>query len=326
MDRRLGIGGSDSAVIFDCSPYKTKVELFLEKTGYQEIPNEKQQQIFERGHLLEGLIKKLFSLKYGYKLQEMKNELVHPEYDFIRGNIDAYCPEKKAIIECKTAAVTKGDINHGWGLHNTDQIPIHYLLQCHHYLLLIPEAEKVYVPVLRTTFRNLELLSRIVKKYGIDTDVLDMYNCEIEVFRVDRNEYHEVLAKKMIDKYIHFWNEYVLKNVRPPSTKVTDVEKLFPNVIAKDVVANKEIIEAVEQIKFLKQNISILENEMEQEKLKVCSFLENANTLIDAEKNKLATYKVQATSRFDSVTFKKDHPELFKDYTTTSSFRVFKLI
>lgn len=68
--RRTGIGGSDAAVVLGISPWKSRLELWLEKTGFQApkagddiwvpgvgfVPDPERQRRFDVGHHMEPLI------------------------------------------------------------------------------------------------------------------------------------------------------------------------------------------------------------------------------------------------------------------------------
>src|ERR1051325_2838672 len=70
--RRMGIGSSDTASLFsEASKYGCTRRLVFDKRGVPidfERP-EPDQAVFERGHVLEPIIAKKFSERYGLKMR-----------------------------------------------------------------------------------------------------------------------------------------------------------------------------------------------------------------------------------------------------------------
>lgn len=58
--RQKGLGASDVAALFNESPYKTKRDLWFEKSGFGESDEDDQSFIFRRGHETEAEIRELF--------------------------------------------------------------------------------------------------------------------------------------------------------------------------------------------------------------------------------------------------------------------------
>lgn len=58
--RRKGTGASDIAALFGKSPYKTKRDLWFEKSGLGEPDDEDRSYIFRRGHETEAILRELF--------------------------------------------------------------------------------------------------------------------------------------------------------------------------------------------------------------------------------------------------------------------------
>lgn len=59
--RATGIGASDAAALFGKSPYKTKRDLFFEKSGFGQPDDEDRSYIYQRGHDTEDDIRSAFS-------------------------------------------------------------------------------------------------------------------------------------------------------------------------------------------------------------------------------------------------------------------------
>lgn len=137
--RRTRISGTDISAIVGVNPYRTKLDVYLDKMGLSE-PFEGNKFTFW-GTTLEPVIRNHFMEKneeYDF-VTTFDTTLVHPEHDFVCGTPDGILwkdGERKvrvAGLEVKTAGFrTRKD----WGEPGTDLIPAHYLLQCQWYMLL----------------------------------------------------------------------------------------------------------------------------------------------------------------------------------------------
>lgn len=127
--RRQGIGGSDAAAIAGLHPYKTAIQVYLEKIG--EIGEEEAGEAAYWGTKLEDVVAEEFSTRTGFKVSRRNAILQHPEHKFMLANIDRFFmhPERgRGVLECKTASAYKA------GEWEGDKIPDHYVIQVQHYL------------------------------------------------------------------------------------------------------------------------------------------------------------------------------------------------
>ena len=130
--RLLGISGSDIGAIAGLNPYRTAVDVYLEKKGLAEpfMGN----RFTHWGTALEPVIRAHF-LSENDEFEECSVfdiTLVHPEIPWMMGTPDGVLwsdGRRVAGLEVKTASRKKG-----WGEPGSDQIPEHYLAQCHWYM------------------------------------------------------------------------------------------------------------------------------------------------------------------------------------------------
>ncbi|MCZ7405389.1 MAG: YqaJ viral recombinase family protein [Candidatus Methanoperedens sp.] len=86
-DRRTGLGGSDSQVVLNVSPFKARKELWQEKMGLVEV-KELDSPAIKRGKTLESIVADLYAQVKGRKVEVVKQKLVHPKHPFIYAHID----------------------------------------------------------------------------------------------------------------------------------------------------------------------------------------------------------------------------------------------
>lgn len=127
--RRKGIGGSDMAAIMGLSPFRSPMDVFLDKIG--EAPDVEETPAMYWGTQLEDLVAREFARQTGYKVQRRSQLYEHPTIPYLIGNIDRLVlnhPEGPAILEAKT---TNAFNARDWA---DGQAPLHYLVQLQHYL------------------------------------------------------------------------------------------------------------------------------------------------------------------------------------------------
>lgn len=167
IDRRKGIGGSDIAVILGLSPYKTPLDLYLQKIGAWS--DEGDSEAAEWGRIMEPVLAMQYARKYGINVaradgvytpggeilpaipsavQPLLGTLVHPEYPWIRGHVDGIGLDENGeashVCEFKTA---DSRLSGHWGEPDSDQVPEPYLVQVQWYEMLA-ELETGHVAAL----------------------------------------------------------------------------------------------------------------------------------------------------------------------------------
>ncbi len=304
--RKLGIGGSDVAAILGLSKYKSPYQLWLDKTSRAEV-GEQQSEAAYWGNTLEDIVAKEFQKRAGVKVQKVNQTLVHTEFDWARANIDRAVINKDIsgnvrfkdgklttdqILECKTANQYLAKL---WG-NESESVPDYYLTQCQWYMG-ISQTEKCSLAVL--------IGGQQFRFYEIRFDA--------ELFQM------------LLDECGAFWNKHVLADVPPAPTTFDDVlhrwSKHNPD---QAVTADSELLEAVQEYKSLNGDIKAAQEELDQLKIKICSSMEDAEMIIDQEK-RIATFKYQERTTLDSKALKAAHPEIYEQFSKTSSTRVLRI-
>lgn len=109
--RKGGIGSSDAAAAVGLNPYKSQLELWLEKTGRdaelpKTDPNDETSPMYW-GTLLEPIVAAHYTRRAGHKVRRINAVLQHPTYPWMLANIDREvigAPDVQ-ILECKTAGI-----------------------------------------------------------------------------------------------------------------------------------------------------------------------------------------------------------------------------
>ncbi len=142
--RQGGIGSSDAAAAVGLCPYKSQLELWMEKTGRTPAENAPPGMDDARywGTLLEPYVAVAYSQQTNRKVRKVNAVLQHPTCPYMLANIDREvvgCPDVQ-ILECKTAGE--------WGSKLwRDGVPEYIQLQVQHQLA-VTNQQAVDVAVL----------------------------------------------------------------------------------------------------------------------------------------------------------------------------------
>lgn len=289
--RTLGIGGSDAGAICGLNPYSSPIDVFLEKLGEKEPPEE--NEAMRQGRDFEDYVAKRFEEATGKKVRRRNVMLQHDEHDFILANIDREVVGEDAILECKTASVYATD---KW----RNGVPEHYELQCHHYMA-VTGAKKCYLACL-------------------------ILNKELVIRELERDE--ELIAS-LISIEKEFWENHVVKKEMPApdgSEAATDAIKiLYADTNAEaaiDLAGYEHKLKRFAEIGELKTQL-----EQEEEKIKQEIMLEMKESEVAFAGERKITWKRQnGRKTIDSKNLQKDHPDIYNIYLKEGKpFRVFKI-
>ena len=162
LNARHGIGGSDASAVLGLSPYKTNVDLYLEKIG-QRVPADISGEDYVRyGHDAEPL------------LRSLDGELTDQD-------------GRKGILEIKTTNILQSMQREKW----RDQIPDNYYIQVLHYLL-VTEYEFVGLRAqLKSVWHGQIRLE--TKDYHIERSDVEE---DIEILRQAEEEFWQKVEKR----------------------------------------------------------------------------------------------------------------------------------
>lgn len=144
QERRTGIGGSDAAVVLGLSPWKSRYELWAEKSG--SLPDEHGGETtphLDLGNNLEAVVLRLLALRTGRVVEaaERFKLVLHPEHAWLFCTPDGWEHDQnicekltgeftpyRGIVQAKTAfAMNK----HDWD----EEPPDYYRVQLQHEIL-----------------------------------------------------------------------------------------------------------------------------------------------------------------------------------------------
>ena len=306
QNRKKGIGGSDVAAILGLSKYKSPYELWLEKTSSNT--NDTAGEAAHWGNVLEDVVAKEFAQRTGLKIQRVNKQIIHHEHDWMRANIDRAIINTDIagnvrfkdgrlttnhILECKTANQYLAKL---WGEQDSEDVPDYYLTQC-----------QWYMGITKT-----ELCSLAVLIGG-------------QQFRTYQIAFDDELFSTLQTECSKFWHDHVLANVAPEATTFDDVLHRW-SVQNPDstLEADVNLIHLIAEYKELNNTIKEASDELDDFKLQICKAIADNETVMNGAK-KLATFKSQSRTTLDSKALKAARPEIWEQFSKTSSTRVLRI-
>ena len=126
-ERRKGIGASDAAACVGCSPWKSSIGLWAEKTWRVPPSEPTDKDAAEMGRLLEPVVLERFRQLTGFWVEGWPQTVIvqNDAYRWQLCTPDAliFGDEGVGLVQAKTARETEG----GW-----DEVPLHYEIQVQH--------------------------------------------------------------------------------------------------------------------------------------------------------------------------------------------------
>lgn len=208
--RTAGLGGSDIGAILGLSPYRTPVDVWMDKTGRAAPQEESLQMRF--GTYAEEFVAKEYSQQTGLAVQRFTAMLHHPSAPIL-GNIDRLvipAGQKRAshqaeirtdrLLECKTASAFAAYKPDEWGAAGSDNVPMSYLVQCATYRILTG-----------CQFADLAVL------FG---------NQEVRIYNLTSDA---ELEQMIVAKAAEWWQAHIINDVAPEPVCDADVRLLYTN-------------------------------------------------------------------------------------------------
>lgn len=184
--RKSGIGSSDAGAAVGLHPYKSPLELWMEKTGRdgglpKTDPNDETSPMYW-GTLLESIVASHYTKRTGRKVRRVNAVLQHPIEPWMLANLDREVvgsPEVQ-ILECKTAGINGARL---W----KEGVPEYVQLQVMHQLA-------------------------VTGKQAADVAVL-ICGQDLQIHRIERDE---TMIAQLIQLEKQFWG-YVQRDEPPPA-------------------------------------------------------------------------------------------------------------
>ena len=286
--RKTGIGGSDAGAICGLNPFASPMSVFHDKTRetVEGIDNEAMRQ----GRDLEDYVARRFMEATGFKVRRSNVMYRSEEHPFMIADVDRLVVGTDSGLECKTASAYNMD---KW---KDGEIPAHYLIQCHHYMA-VTGKKSWYIAVV-------------------------ILGCGFQYAEIPRDE-------SIISNLIHieeqFWKEHIIPGIIPApdgSEACDEVLEQYFHRARKDsavpLIGFDEKLKRREEIVELVKKLNREQNQIEQE---IKLYMKDHDTAF-SDSYRVAWTNVD-TLRLDSKKIKVEKPEIYQEFSSTTSSRRF---
>lgn len=204
--RKGGIGSSDAAAAVGLNPYKSQIQLWMEKTGRDGLlpqvdPADDTSPLYW-GSLLEAIVAAHYTRRTGHRVRRVNAVLQHPSYPWMLANLDREvvgAPDVQ-ILECKTAGLNGARL---W----KDGVPEYVQLQVLHQLA-------------------------VTGKQAADVAVL-ICGQEFQVHRIERDER---MISQLMELEAAFWR-HVEADLEPAADGSESADLALRSLYARDTGA-----------------------------------------------------------------------------------------
>lgn len=227
-ERQSGIGSSDMPAILGISPFRSAVDVYLDKIG--ERPATPVSDAMRIGLKLEPVIASEYEELTDTILNDDETFFRHPDHDWFITHPDRFVLDSnfkfRRLLELKSIGPYMA---HQWGEPGTDEVPEYYIAELQHRLHIIYE------------------------KFGIEyADIAAFFRgpAETKIYTV---KYDLELGQLMLDRAMKFWFDHVLINQPPAmdgSPAATELlKRKFPRSEAIQITATTQVMTFVEKLK-----------------------------------------------------------------------------
>lgn len=305
LDRKTYLGSSDVAAILGLSPWRTPLDVYMEKIGRGTPPDPAKEAIFRRGKRLEPVVLDMLAEEYGYEIVTRGARYRDPVHPWMAAEIDGETEidGERVNIEVKTVhPFAAGE----WGEMETDEIPVHYAAQAMYGLMITGRQRCIFAAL-----------------FGADN--LVTYD-----LRRDEETIDGIRAKA-----IAFWTDHVLAKVPPEPIVLDDVYRLLRRDSDTIVEADKDLTRLLAAYKEAKSRESAAGAKIEELKYQIGVRVLGADALaIPSRKPKhvitvaglpAMTVAYQEQTRIDSDAVRSRHPDVAAECSKVSKFFRFDL-
>ena len=305
-ERSSYLGSSDIAAVMGLSPWKTRLDVYLEKIGNAPPLDEDKAKIFKRGKRMEPLVSEMLAEEYGWDIVARNARYIDPEFQWMGCEIDAETDidGERVNIEIKTvhpfAAAKFGDAD-------TDEVPVEYAAQAMYSLMIT---------------------GRKLCKFGVlvGSDNLSTY----EVVR------DEETIIGMRAAAVEFWNNHVLARIPPDPVNLPDIYKLMRrDKGGTQIEANDQTASMVEEYARLSAMSKDADAKAEELRFRIGSYMLGVERMQNKDapgrhallRNgaEILTISLQEQTRIDTKALKALYPQIAEECSRTGSHFVFRI-
>lgn len=288
--RKTGIGGSDAGAICGLNPYSSPMKVYQDKVC--GVLQEQEGESIRQGHDLEDYVAQRFMEKTGLKVRRSNYMYRSRENPFMIADVDRLVIGVDAGLECKTASAYNAN---KW---KDGEIPLHYILQCVHYMAVTGK---------RTWYLAVVILGQEFKYHKLAWD--------------------DELISRLVRAERDFWENHVMQGNMPdpdglkPYSEV--LEQYFHTARKDSAIELVGFDEKLARRDEILLQIAELEKEQRRIEQEVKLYMED-NERAFSGKYCVSWGNVE-TVRLDAKRIRQEMPEVYRDYAKISTSRRFQV-
>lgn len=287
--RKLGVTGTDAGAICGMNPFRSCFEVYQDKLN-TEIVEIEDNEAMRQGRDLEEYVAQRFCEVTGYKVRRANAIFYNEEYPFMLADFDRMIVGMDAGLECKTVSPYSAD---KWA---NGSIPAHYQIQCQHYMA-VSGVSSYFIAAL-------------------------IFGKDLIIKEIKRDE---ELIKSLTTIESKFWKENVQKRIMPdPDGTKRCSEEIAKMYFKSDAEKTISLVGYDETLR-RREELNDLIEKLEKEKASIDQRiqLEMGDAGYALSDNYRVSWLTSESRRIDSKRLKEEKPELYQDYSKTSTCRRF---
>lgn len=291
--RKKGIGSSDAAAAIGLNPYKSPLQLWMEKTGRDGNlpkidPNDESTPIYW-GTLLEPIVAAHYTRRTGHRVRRINAVLQHVQHPWMLANIDREvtgAPDVQ-ILECKTAGY------HGARLWE-EGVPEYVQLQVLHQLA-------------------------VTGKQAADVAVL-VCGQELRIHRIERDE---ALIAQLIELESRFWH-HVETDTAPPAdgsdSAALALKALWPRDTGETIDLRGNLVLSAAFSDLVAVRATLASTVQKEEVLRQTIQQRMGDATVAAfDGGEVRWKRTKDGTALDTERLQSDHPDLVRQYSGTKA-------
>lgn len=288
--RRTGIGGSDAAAVIGLNPFRSRIEVYADKMGM--MPEKEDTESMRLGRDLEDYVAQRFCEETGKKVRRNNFMWCHDEHRCMIADVDREIIGENAGLECKTTQAWGGKVV------MKGEIPLTYYVQCMHYMAVMG-YDRMYLAVL-------------------------IFGKGFFHFTIERDE-DEIAALTAAETA--FWSDHIEAGISPDPDGSQSAEQAV-DALWGDRAQDDELLmfDFSDDMRELCE-LAATEKEIKRQKDAVKQMLQAAlgEHMVGYSDRYVITWRPQERASIDSRRLYRERPDIYREYLTTSSTRIFKI-
>lgn len=293
---RFMVGGSNIGTILGLNKYETPLAYWLRLKEGKETDN----YAVSRGRFMEDGIARWFEHETGLRVIRRSEEIAvyrndkYPEYFQVAPDRELF--QKDTSVKIGRPLLEIKDTRLVVDFDDPATVPDEWFVQVQ-YQMAIMEREAAYLAI----------------------------NDGEKKMNVRLIQYDPSFAAEIIRKASEWVERYILGEDRPEPSNGKDVQLLHPVSEAGSKKVGKEARILYESAQVYKRAYEESKSKFEALKSQIEALFDERDTL-ELDGLPIATFKTQTRRQFRTEDFAADHPDLYREYTGTSQYRVLRIL